>query len=246
MTPKLIAVGLLVPPISLLLAALLGAFISRRGERIGRGLLWFGLAGLFVLALPVSGAALMVALERDLPTPTPPEQPPKAIVILGGDVVRGGGDSTVVDVGPISLERLRIGAALARRTGLPILVSGGSLREHEASVAEVMADSLAQDFQIPARWVETGSRDTWENAQNSAAILRGQGIRSVYIVTQAWHMRRAIMAFAAAGIAATAAYPRLDRLQRPLASNFVPDVLGWQGSYVALHEWIGCAWYALR
>jgi uncharacterized SAM-binding protein YcdF (DUF218 family) len=245
-TPKAIAVSSLVPPIALLLAALAGAFIAKRRGRIGRGLLWFGLAGLFVLALPVSGASLMVALERDLPTPTPPDQPPKAIVILGGDVVRSGGESIVVDVGPISLERLRIGAALARRTGLPILVSGGSLRANETSVAELMADSLAQDFLVPAQWIEPGSRDTWENAQMSAAILRGQGIRSVYIVTQAWHMRRAIMAFAAAGITATAAYPRLDQLQRPLASNFVPDVFGWQASYVALHEWIGCAWYALR
>jgi uncharacterized SAM-binding protein YcdF (DUF218 family) len=244
--PKVVAVSSLVPPISLLLAALTGALIARRRGRIGRGLLWFGLAGLLVLALPVSGASLMVALERGLPTPTPPDQPPKAIVILGGDVVRSGGESIVVDIGPISLERLRIGAALARRTGLPILVSGGSLRANETPVAGLMADSLAQDFQVPAQWIEPGSRDTWENAQMSAAILRGQDIRSVYIVTQAWHMRRAIMAFAAAGITATAAYPRLDQLQRPLASNFVPDVFGWQASYVALHEWIGCAWYALR
>jgi uncharacterized SAM-binding protein YcdF (DUF218 family) len=246
MTPKAVAVGLLVPPIALLLAALVGAFIAGRRGRIGRGLLWFGLAGLFVLALPVSGAALMVALERNLPTPTPPQQPPQAIVILGGDVARSGGESIVVDVGPISLERLRTGAALARRTGLPILVTGGSLRANETPVAEVMADSLAQDFQVPARWIEPGSRDTWENAQMSAAILREQGIRSVYVVTQAWHMRRAIMAFAAARIGATPAYPRLDQLQRPWASNFVPDVVGWQESYIALHEWIGCAWYALR
>jgi uncharacterized SAM-binding protein YcdF (DUF218 family) len=246
MMAKALVVGLLVPPISLLLTALVGAFTAGHRRRIGRALLWFGLAGLFVLALPAFGVSLMLALERDLPTTPPPGDLPKAIVILGGDVTRGRGESPAVDVGPISLERLRVGAALARRTGLPILVSGGAFRAHEASVADVMADSLAQDFQVPARWIEPGSRDTWENAQKSAAILRGQDIRSIYVVTQAWHMRRAIMAFAAAGITATAAYPRLDRLQRPLAANFVPDVLGWQGSYVALHEWIGCAWYALR
>ena len=76
--------------------------------------------------------------------------------------------------------------------------------------------------------------------------LREQGIRSVYVVTQAWHMHRAIMAFADTGIAVTAAPPRLDRLSSPLAANLIPEVAGWQESYHALHEWIGCVYYALR
>jgi len=28
--------------------------------------------------------------------------------------------------------------------------------------------------------------------------------------------------------------------------DFVPAVGGWASSYLALHEWIGCAWYVLR
>ena len=188
----------------------------------------------------------MIALERNLPLSPPPDSPPQAIVILGGDVVRGGIQTAVLYIGPISLERLQTGSALSRRTGLPILVSGGSLREGDAPAAALMADSLINDFQVPVRWIEAGSRDTWENAQMSTIILREQGIRSIYVVTQAWHMRRAIMAFAAAGITATAAPPRLDRLLTPFAENFVPNVAGWQESYYALHEWIGCAYYALR
>ena len=188
----------------------------------------------------------MIALERNLPLSPPPALPPQAIVILGGDVVRGGIQTAVLDIGPISLERVQSGAALARRTGLPILVSGGSLRKGDAPAAALMADSLINDFQVPPRWIEANSRDTWENAQMSTIILREQGIRSIYVVTQALHMRRAIMAFAAAGITATAAPPRLDRLLTPFAENFVPNVAGWQESYYALHEWIGCAYYAIR
>jgi uncharacterized SAM-binding protein YcdF (DUF218 family) len=196
--------------------------------------------------MPVAGGLLMIALERDLPLTPPPTSPPQAIVILGGDVVLGSSRTAAVNLGPISLERLQAGAALARRTGLPILVSGGSLREGEAPLAALMADSLVHDFQVSARWVEAGSLDTWENAHLSAAILHEQGIRSIYVVTQAWHERRAIMAFADTGITVTAAPPRLDRLRAPLAANFVPDVAGWQESYYALHEWIGCVYYALR
>jgi uncharacterized SAM-binding protein YcdF (DUF218 family) len=246
MTPRTVATALVVPPISLLLVALVGALIDRRNRRVGRFVTWAGLVGLLILAMPIVGGSLMIALERNLPLSPPPALPPQAIVILGGDVVRGGIQTAVLDIGPISLERVQSGAALARRTGLPILVSGGSLRKGDAPAAALMADSLINDFQVPPRWIEANSRDTWENAQMSTIILREQGIRSIYVVTQAWHMRRAIMAFAAAGITATAAPPRLDRLLTPFAENFVPNVAGWQESYYALHEWIGCAYYALR
>ena len=57
----------------------------------------------------------------------------------------------------------------------------------------------------------------------SAAILREQGINSVYVVTQAWHMRRALIAFAHTGITVTAAPTRFDRLPTPLAMDFVPE-----------------------
>jgi uncharacterized SAM-binding protein YcdF (DUF218 family) len=242
-SPRLVANALLVPPIALLLVALLGLLIGRRF----RWLTWVGLLGLLALALPAVGGSLLIALERNLPlTPPPGQQPPQAIVILGGDLVRGGTEAMTLHLGPASLERVRAGAALSRRTGLPIMVSGGSLLKGEPPLGGVMADSLMQDFHLPVRWTEAESPDTWENAHLSAVILREHGIRSVYVVTHAWHMRRAIMAFADTGITVTAAPPWLDRLGTPLWVEFVPDVGGWLTSYLALHEWIGCAYYALR
>ena len=44
--------------------------------------------------------------------------------------------------GFLTLDRLRAGAALHRRTGLPILVTGGSLQPDRPAIATVMADSL--------------------------------------------------------------------------------------------------------
>ena len=75
-----------------------------------------------------SSGFLLAALERDLPLTPPPDQPPQAIVILGGDTLRGASQTPIVHLGPLSLERVRAGALLARRTGLPILVTGGRLR----------------------------------------------------------------------------------------------------------------------
>jgi uncharacterized SAM-binding protein YcdF (DUF218 family) len=243
---KSVAEALLLPPMSLLLVALVGLLAELRFRRIGRLLLWTGLLGLLVLAMPLVGGSLIVSLEQDLPLTPPQDLPPQAIVILGGDVRRSGTQTLILHPGPLSLERVRGGAALFRRTGLPILVSGGALREGESPIAVIMTDSLVHDFQVPVRWEETVSRDTWENAHMSAEILRAQGIKSVYLVTQAWHMRRAILAFAGTGITVTAAPPRLDRLPTPLATGFVPDIAGWRASFYAMHEWIGCAYYALR
>jgi uncharacterized SAM-binding protein YcdF (DUF218 family) len=243
---KSLAIALLVPPTSLLFVALAGLLIEWRFRRVGRTLVWIGVLGLLILAMPAVGNSLLVALERDLPLTPPADQPPQAIVILGGDIQRGQIQAPVLHLGLLSLERVRAGAILARRTRLPILVTGGKLRETDPPIAALMADSLAHDFQVPARWIEAASRDTWENAHLSATILRDQGIRSIYLVTNGWHMRRAIVAFADSGITVTAAPTRLDRVPTPLVGDFIPDVGGWRSSYYAMHEWIGWAWYSLR
>jgi uncharacterized SAM-binding protein YcdF (DUF218 family) len=243
---KTAAVAVLMPPVSLALVALIGLSIERRRRPIGRFLAWFGVLGLLVLALPVVSGLLLTSLEQNLPLTPPPDRPPQAIVVLGGDIQRGGGATPIAHPGPLSLERARTAALLQRRTGLPILVTGGTVRASEPPVAVLMADSLVHDFQVPARWVERESRDTWENARLSAAILHQQGITSVYVVTQAWHMRRAIVAFADTGITVTAAPTLVDRVPLSDAGDFVPGIGGWRDSYYALHEWIGWAWYLVR
>jgi uncharacterized SAM-binding protein YcdF (DUF218 family) len=245
---KTMATALLVPPVSLLLVAVIGLLIEHRsrGHRsrgLGRRLTWCAAIGLIALAMPVVGSSLLVALETNLPLTPSPDAPPQAIVILGGNLTRS---ARALHLGALSLERVRAGAALSRRTALPILVSGGLLREGDPPVSALMAASLIHDFHVPVRWIETASSDTWENAHMSAAILREEGIGSIYVVTHAWHLRRAIMAFTAAGMRVTAAPPWLDRLAISLADDFVPDPVGWQASYRAMHEWIGNAYYALR
>jgi uncharacterized SAM-binding protein YcdF (DUF218 family) len=178
-----------------------------------------------------------------LPLTPPPNDLPQAIVILGGDIQRT--SDSAMHPGAMSLVRERAGAALARRTGLPVLITGGKIRPSDTPVGELMATSFQEDFGVPTRWVERVSLDTWENAHMSAPILKENGIHSVYVVTSAWHMRRSLLAFADTGIAVTAAPTYFDRVSTDLI-DFLPSTVGWTTTYFALHEWIGCAWYALR
>ena len=242
-----IATFLLVPPVNLLLLAILGVAMAGKWPRLGRRLSGAALGVLLLFGLPVFANGLMAALETPFAAPPPGAPPPAAIVILGGDISQVvQGDELFTTIGPLSLERVQTGAALWRRTALPVLVSGGIVGHEARPVAATMADSLRDDFNVPTEWVEGGSRDTWENAAFTARMLKARGIGSVYVVTHAWHMRRALIAFRHFGLAATAAPTPPDGPPRFFASEFLPRPSAWMRSYYALHEWVGCAWYSVR
>jgi uncharacterized SAM-binding protein YcdF (DUF218 family) len=238
---KALLTSLALPPVGFLTLAFVGPLICRRHRR---ALVGIGLIGLALLSIPVVPDLLLAGLERDLPLDPPADAPPQAIVVLGGEVLRTAEPPYALP-GLLTLDRLRAGAALYRRTNLPILVTGGTVQPDRQPVATVMAASLRNDFQVPVTWIEDASTDTWENATFSADILRKQGIHSVYVVTQGWHMRRAMLAFRHAGLVATAAPTSLDMPFDPIGWDFLPRASAWGWSYYALHEWVGCAWYAI-
>jgi uncharacterized SAM-binding protein YcdF (DUF218 family) len=246
MIAKGLLLSLAMPPTGLLTALVIGLLLSGRRLRLGLVIAWAGVAGLVLLAMPVVSQNLLLALETGLPTVPPADHPPGAIVVLGAEVIRAHGEPDGGRPGLLTLDRLRTAAELARRTGLPILVSGGLIQPDEPAVGQVMADSLRGDFRVPVRWVEDRSRDTWENARLSAAILHDAGISSVYVVTSSWHMRRALLSFQGTGLTVTAAPTPLFEPLAPQWGDFVPQASAWQTAYYALHEWIGYAWYKAR
>ena len=128
----------------------------------------------------------------------------QAIVILAGGSVRAAAPEYAGEAaaGGDLLERLAYGAYLAHRTGLPVLVSG------TAPETQAMQASLSRDFGVTPRWVENRSRDTFQNAQYSAPLLRAQGITRILLVTDALHEHRAAAEFAAAGLAVRAGTDR--------------------------------------
>ena len=241
MTINTVFTALAVPPPSLALAALLALLLLR--GRAGRRLALLALVVLVLLSLPAVSGALLASL--DVPPPEPGADPPGAIVVLGGDVDRLD-DPPGASLGHLSLERVRAGAALHRRTGLPVLVTGGLVDDLPLSVGALMAESMASDFNVPVRWTETASPTTWENAAYSAPMLEAAGIRRVFLVTHAWHMRRSLLAFQRAGIDAVPAPVRPDPWPQLRASEFLPRPSAWVGSFYALHEWVGLAYYAAR
>lgn len=231
----------LIPPLLFAWLALAGGLLAWPRRRAAGVLALLGALGLLALATPFAAGWLRASLEATPPSDRGP--PPGAIVILGADAVRTMGG---MEVGPLTLERLRAGAALQRATGLPVLVSGGPVGPAQEPLARLMAASLAADFGIATRWVEPLAGDTRENATRSAAMLRAAGVAAAHLVTHGWHMPRARAAFARAGLAVRDAPLRRHARPEGAWQDFVPRADHLAVSWWMLREWAGRLVYRLR
>jgi len=241
--------NLLLPPLNGLLPILAGVLLWHRRPRLARGLVLMGVVVSVALSLGVVSRALIASLEWRQPPISVASSGPlpvDAIVVLGAGRYRNPPDLAADDVGGAALERLRYAALLARRSGKPLLVSGGAPDGGRRSEGEAMRDVLERDFGVRVRWIESASDNTFENARRSAEILLPVGARRVALVTHAWHMPRAAAAFSAAGFSVLPA-PTAYGSSRPVTPvDFIPRAVSMRESAIALHEWLGIAWYALR
>jgi uncharacterized SAM-binding protein YcdF (DUF218 family) len=133
----------------------------------------------------------------------------QVIVLLGGGTI---GPASEYAADTVSwLTRNGAAAKLHTQTKKPILVSGGSVAGKTTAEAKQMHAILSEEFHVPVRWVEDRSHDTFTNALESARILAPLGIKTVYLVTHAWHIPRARLAFEYAGFEIIAAPTEFSR-----------------------------------
>lgn len=233
----------LMPPMCLLLIIPAGAVIAFRWRRTGLAIVLAASVLLYALCTPFVATRLLVAVESRVPPPTPAAlAQAQAIAVLSGDIYEGRRDGMSDDVGPLTLERLRSAALLYRARPLPVIVTGAADRRGEEPAAVLMARALDRDFGIKAAWIEPRARNTFENGARCAKILKANNIHTVVVVTQAWHMPRALWSFAHAGLDAVPA-PVHRTLERNL---LLPDAASFARSFEALHELLGLLYYRWR
>lgn len=237
----------LLPPLNLLLLALAGLLFIRSRPRLGRSLLIGSFVLLWLCSTPYIASGALRILEAQIKAVNPKTQSADAIIVLGGGAYPnapeyGGADT----VGCASLERLRYAARLQRETGKPILVSGGNPDGTQSSEAQQMKAVLEKEFNVPVRWTEDASDNTLENARYSYQLLHKIGIRRIYLVTHAWHMPRAVMAFQSAGFDVVPAPLAFSSNYRTTLLSFVPNAGALYNSRTSMHEMIGLLWYRLK
>lgn len=239
--------ALLLPPLNMLILCAAGILMRRRWPFAGLAIALLSLA-LLVLLSTTAGARLLIRpLELMTPALTSSSAAQaQAIVVLGGGRRRNAPEYEGQDVPRETvLARLRYAVRLHRKTGLPMLVTGGSPEVNADSEAELMARVLHDDFNTPARWVEGKSDNTAQNARYSAAMLRHAGVSHILLVTDALHMPRSERVFAHAGLTVTAAPTSYLGRGALIAADFIPSGGGLKDSHYAMHEWIGLLWYRM-
>jgi uncharacterized SAM-binding protein YcdF (DUF218 family) len=127
-----------------------------------------------------------------------------------------------------------------------VLLSGGSVHGNEhRSLAETMAFDLFKGFGIKAKWLETKSKTTSENAHFSYTILGAIKKSSIVLVTSSSHMMRAKWSFERAGFHVLPAPTGFIDTEPPTARSFLPNAHSLQLSSDVIHEWLGYWVYLL-
>jgi uncharacterized SAM-binding protein YcdF (DUF218 family) len=230
--------ALILPPVGPLLLCLLGVVLTRFTRTLGRRVTLTAVALQFLLAMPVVASLLTwVVAEGGALAPGRGRDAQAIVVLAGGtitDAPEYGGDTVTV----LSLERARYGAKLARERGLPVAVSGGTVFGGRPE-AEVIGDLLEREMGTPVKWREPRSRNTHENATESARLLLPAGVRKVLLVTHAVHMRRARRELESAGFEVTPAPTVIPDPGVDTVWDLIPTASAYRGTTLALHEMLG-------
>lgn len=132
-----------------------------------------------------------------------------------------------------------------------ILFTGGSGLLFEDTYKEAdLAKIILLDLGVKEEDIllESNSRNTWENATETKPILEKEKVKSILLVTSAFHMKRALGCFSKMGITV---YP-FPTDYRGISSRsqafdlWIPSPGYLELSTMALKEWVGILVYSLK
>ena len=219
-----LGIGLLLMLFAIILARLKRYRLFRMCGLISIVWLWFWSTG-------VAGRMIGLSLEREFP-PQPAETMPQADAI----VVLGGGAGLNTNACPYAeleqaADRAWHGARLYRAGKAPrVFVTG------EADARFMV------DLGVPRTAIAVN--DKARNTEEEAKLFAGRGVKSVLLVTSAWHMRRAKLMYEryAAGvevISAAADYESTMLFDKQLEfRDFIPDPAALAFNAYMFKEWI--------
>jgi len=242
---------LLIAPVSiitwgLLILALLTFWKSRSWLLRGFALALAALA--FVLTIPLTANIALGALEdvaRHDATCGPPP-PGSIIIVLAGGIYGEPPEATdFSDLKQESIRRLMSAAMLILQTpGSRLVISGGAGGRYRE--ADLMG-ALAQQMGVPASRIilDRESLTTYQSARHVAKILSNDLKAPRYLLTSAYHMPRAYMAFRETGQQVCALPVDFRAIQKPPYEMLTPQLSALGKMTETLHEFIGIVFYRL-
>jgi len=242
--------GITQPLFWLALWSALALLILTRRRRPAFVMLWSGLVLLGLLGFQAIPDALLRPLENRYPVPAAEAiDRHVGIIVLGGAL---GHPESFAAHGQVPLgeaaERMTVPVGLMRQhPSLELVFSGGEGRLLTIGVSESELASVfyqQQGLDMTKVRLESGSRNTRENAQLVAKLLGDRCQQPWLLVTSASHMPRSMAEFEAVGCKVTP-YPvdfNTGALTPLTEYSLVNSLWRWQ---TALHEWLGLLVYGL-
>lgn len=236
------------PPGVFIFLLLLSILLVKNIRRL-KWLLVLQIILMYLLTIPVTNHYLFALLETEPALTIEQIKANKAdvIVVLAGGIKPYTKEYHSADIGYFTQLRLRYAAWLQKKTQLPIIVAGG-IEKNDITEAELMKQVLVQEYHINAPvLLEMKSQNTFENALNTRDIMIKHSYKTMYLVSSAFHMPRALKAFKKHDIkvipAPMAYYHNSMDYQ---VGDFLPNSRSLWQNYLALHELIGFYWYQIR
>ncbi len=236
------------PPSSLIILMLVGLLLINKKRRLlGKFLIFLGVALLYALSIAQVADEIVKPLEKDFPPLTDEKIKADAVVVPGGGSVdlEWLGAASVPNAETFS--RLYEGAMIARKLGVPLVLSGGNGEPFATKLkdADTMAQAaLAMDIPRKQIIVEDVSRNTLENSHAVRKLVKGDRI---VLSTSAYHMRRAKAMFAKRGFTVIPAPSSfLAQTRKFTAASLIPRVSSLSRSTTGIAEWVSLLWWSIR
>ncbi len=245
-TLRLIA-DLVLPPSGLIIIIVLGLlFWLVRLRKTGFVFVLLGVVFLYLASSPHFSYQLIDTLQYQYKALKEVPEGTQAIVVLSGGRTPIAREYDSLDtVKHNTLERLRYASRLSKIYNLPVMLVGGSVNKEQKSEAAIMQKVLKIDFGVDAQWLETESKNTYENAEYATRILKRNSINKFLLVTHAYHMPRSMWCFEQFGFQPTPAptiyFKRNMNMQD--YKEYIPTVEALGRMRLALHEIVGKLWY---
>ena len=221
---------LFLPPGIFIVALFIASFYVRRFRW-----LFFSLSVIFYLLSIKPVANLLLAPLESI---NGNNSKADAVVVLAG----GSNFNGIIKAYPDAFKREFYAFYLAKEKSLPLIFSGGGKRKHSE------ADNAKSDFELLQKlsnskltiYYEDKSLNTKQNAIFTENLFSKLKLpKNIYLVTSAYHMKRAIIYFKKAGFSVS---PKAVDFKLEKEYNFydyIPNMSNFKNSYLAIHEYIG-------
>ena len=189
--------GILIAPVPVIAAGLILTILLYR-RTFSRTILLLVTAVFVVFSTPAAVNLLMKWIEMPPVTRSQLKRRYDAVVVLTGMVdldADSGENREFLE----SVDRILAGVDFIRHDRARLLIiSGGTGNIFNNSVKEAsVLKQFALQYGIDEEriLVESDSRNTYENAKNTAALIRRNDFSTILLVTSSFHMRRALACF---------------------------------------------------